>query len=185
MSQQPVNKSRIQERVRQLLRDAKVANPPIPIERIARDAGAVLRYEPFEGDLSGLLFREGEQVIIGVNALHSKTRQRFTIAHELGHLILHASHGLHVDRGFPTRARDSVSSQAVDAEEIQANTFAAELLMPSDLLREDLQARVLDFENDTLVPELADRYKVSTQAMTFRLVNLGIISPSLPSDASF
>jgi Zn-dependent peptidase ImmA (M78 family) len=57
--------------------------------------------------------------------------------------------------------------------------------MPSDLLREDLQARVLDFENDTLVPELADRYKVSTQAMTFRLVNLGIISPSLPSDASF
>lgn len=167
----------ITQTVTQLLERAGVKEPPIPVERIAHMQGALIRYEPFEGDLSGLLFREQNQIVIGVNALHSKTRQRFTIAHELGHLALHNTKRLHIDRDYRVYARDGRSSQADDPIEIAANAFAAALLMPSHMLRSDLQDHAIDLESDTRIQELADRYKVSVQAMTFRLINLGFILP--------
>ena len=160
-----------------LLQDARVEGPPVPVERIAHMHGALIRYEPFDGDLSGLLFREQDQIVIGVNALHSKTRQRFTIAHELGHLILHSTKRIHVDRNFRVYARDGRSTTATDSDEITANAFAAALLMPESMLRLDLKDHVIDLENDTKVQELADQYKVSLQAMTFRLINLRLVQP--------
>ncbi len=167
----------IREAAEELLRQAKVDKPPVPIERLARRLGAEVRYEPLEGDLSGMLFlEEGGRAIIGVNALHPKSRQRFTIAHELGHLRLHECSGIHVDRKFPIRLRDERSSQAVDYEEIEANGFAAELLMPAAMLEADLDGYATDFvdyDDDDLIRHLADKYKVSTQAMAFRLLNLG------------
>jgi Zn-dependent peptidase ImmA (M78 family) len=51
------------------------------------------------------------------------------MAHELGHLELHDLGGIHKDHKFPIRRRDERSSQAVDEEEIEANSFATELLM--------------------------------------------------------
>src|SRR3712207_1001226 len=90
----------------ELLEEARVYKPPVPVERLARLRGVQVRYEPLEGDLSGMLFREGNRAIIGVNALHPKARQRFTIAHELGHLELHELTGIHLDRRFPARRRD-------------------------------------------------------------------------------
>jgi Zn-dependent peptidase ImmA (M78 family) len=130
-------------------------------------------YEPLEGDLSGLLFREEGRTIIGVNTMHPKPRQRFTIAHELGHLELHEGYGIHVDHKFPImRKRDGRSSQAVDFDEIEANGFAAELLMPAEMLERDLHDKDLDFEDDEMIRQLADRYHVSLQAMAIRLGNL-------------
>lgn len=160
------------EAAKELLREAKVSRPPIPVERLARLRGAQVRYEPLEGDLSGMLFREGDRAIIGVNALHPKSRQRFTVAHELGHLELHEPTGIHVDHRFLVRRRDERSSQAVDREEIEANGFAAELLMPAWMLEEDLAGFELDYEDEELTRWLADRYKVSLQAMAIRLTTL-------------
>lgn len=151
--------------------------PPVPVERLARRAGAEVRYEPLDGDLSGMLFQEGDRAIVGVNALHSKSRQRFTIAHELGHLQLHDRSGIHIDHKFAVvRLRGERSSQAVDPEEIEANRFAAELLMPAKMIKADLDRLADDtntYQDEELVRQLADRYQVSTQAMAFRLVNLG------------
>ena len=165
----------IHSSVNQLLALANTSSPPVPVDRIARLRGIELRYVPFEGEVSGLLFREDEHVIIGVNALHSKTRQRFTVAHELGHLELRhleikGHDGLHVDLNF--RMRDKRSSQAVDIIEIEANAFAAELLMPTKMIENEIARCGLDFEDDALVQTLARKYKVSLQAMTFRLANL-------------
>ena len=70
----------------------------------------------------------------GVNSLHAPVRQRFTIAHELGHAVLHAREGIHLDQAFRLRFRDQTSAMAIDPEEIDANSFAAELLMPADEL---------------------------------------------------
>jgi len=165
----------ISEAAKELLRKAKVSKPPIPVERLARLRGVQVRYEPLDGDLSGMLFREGDRAIIGVNALHPKSRQRFTIAHELGHLELHEPTGIHVDHRFLVRRRDEHSSKAVDREEIEANSFAAELLMPTSMLEEDLAGFEMDYEDEELTRWLADRYKVSLQAMAIRLNKLGLL----------
>ncbi len=165
--------SQARDVAKEVLRQSKVERPPVPVERIARRLKAEVRYEPFDGELSGMLFREGGRVIIGVNASHPNTRQRFTIAHELGHLRMHDErHPIHVDRGFPVRRRDVTSSQAVDVEEMEANGFAGELLMPAAMLERDLEGKDLDYEDDELTRWLANRYKVSLQAMAVRLATL-------------
>lgn len=120
-----------------------------------------------------MLFREGSRAIIGVNSLHPKSRQRFTIAHELGHLELHETGEIHIDHRFLARRRDGVSSLAIDQDEIEANNFAAELLMPKFMLENDLAKLQVDYEDEELPRWLADRYKVSLQAMAIRLSNLG------------
>jgi Zn-dependent peptidase ImmA (M78 family) len=108
-----------------------------------------------------------------VNSMHAPTRRRFTVAHELGHLLLHKNESLHIDERFPIGFRSAASSQAVDASEIEANQFAAELLMPMSLLTADLAAMPPDIDSEAAVTELAQRYEVSEQAMTIRLSALG------------
>lgn len=166
-------------RARQLLADGGVTDAPVPVERLAQLCRATIRYEPFDGEVSGMVHcRPGGGGIIGVNSEHSKTRQRFTIAHEIGHLLLHADEGFHIDEKRPLR-RDAVSSQATDPQEMEANQFAAELLMPEVLVRASVEALVqgddeMSFEE--AIDKLARNYRVSTLAMTHRLTNLKIIS---------
>jgi Zn-dependent peptidase ImmA (M78 family) len=169
----------IRKAVEKLLLEADVKSPPVPIEKIARLRLAEIRYVSFEGDMSGLLAREGDGYLIGVNSLHPKTRQRFTIAHELGHLELGhleqcGEQEILVDRHFKVMLRDEKSSEASDPMEIEANAYAAELLMPTSMLivERELRSSGIDYEDDALVQSLAIRYKVSRQAMTFRLANL-------------
>jgi Zn-dependent peptidase ImmA (M78 family) len=61
---------------------------------------------------------------------------------------------------------------AIDHEEIEANRFAAELLMPKDLLEADLDKFEIDIEDAETIQHMARRYGVSEQAMTLRIVNL-------------
>ena len=169
----------IRNSVGKLLHLANVTNPPVPVERIARLRNAEIRYVSFDGDISGMLAREGNGFLIGVNTLHPKTRQRFTIAHEIGHLELnhlgqYGEHEILIDRHFKVMLRDEKSSQASDPMEIEANAYAAELLMPTSMLivERELRSSGVDYEDDELIHNLAIRYKVSRQAMTFRLANL-------------
>lgn len=111
-------------------------------------------------------------MIIGVNGRHSTTRQRFTIAHELGHAMLHEGRELHVDEGFRIDLRSRESSTGTNIEEIEANTFAASLLMPTRFLQRDLEAGHIDIEADQQVEALAKSYDVSRSAMSYRLLNL-------------
>lgn len=152
----------------------------IPVEKLAEHAGARLVYEPFDGDVSGMILRDGERTVIAVNSAHSKVRQRFTIAHEIGHLILHEGRPLIVDSGIQVNLRDQRSSQASSRQEIEANRFAAELLMPAESVgrrAEQLVGEVPNLSDDGLAAALAETYHVSRQSMTYRLVNLGILSP--------
>lgn len=149
----------------------------MPVWEIARKSGVRLAVESLEGDLSGFLYRDAAQKIIGVNTQHASVRQNFTVAHELGHFLLHDQEQLHLDRAFSTiRLRDHRSSQGVDSAEKEANLFAAELLMPQEFLRADLAGKdVLDLYDEDLLPDLAGRYRVSVQALTFRLQYLGYV----------
>ena len=104
--------------------------------------------------------------------LATSERQRFTIAHELGHALLHEGDELHVDHGFSVNFRSPRSSEGTSVEEVEANTFAATLLIPFTMLRRELQGGRIDIENDVQVARLARRYIVSSTAMNFRLMNL-------------
>lgn len=91
---------------------------------------------------------------------------------------------MHVDRSVlrlrntpSLRLRNTASSKGEDTEEIEANRFAAELLMPQGFLERDLKEfSITDLHDDRGMQQLAKRYKVSVQAMTTRLGSLGYIT---------
>ena len=171
---------RARELADRLLAEHQIVRPPVPVERLARDAGAKVIYQPYEEQsISGFLFRDSRRVVIGVNSRHSENRQRFTIAHELGHYFLHelGDGVVHIDKAFQVRLRDDSSSQGTDIEEIEANTFAAELLMPMDFVKHDFNdIGFFDIEDEEVIRKMADCYKVSTQALHLRLGRLGYIT---------
>lgn len=164
--------SRINAEVDRLLAQAKVHEAPVPVEKMAKASGAKVVRNDFENDVSGVHIRRDGAVVIGVANSQSSQRQRFTIAHELAHLILHDGEEVHVDKTFRVNLRSPLSSKAEDVEEIEANTFAASLLMPIGFLKPDLQNVTLDIDDPSQIAKLADRYEVSTQAMTYRLMNI-------------
>jgi Zn-dependent peptidase ImmA (M78 family) len=122
---------------------------------------------------------KGKRALIGANKSNHPNRQRFTIAHELGHYFLHAGHTV-LDEGrlaYTVNLRNSESSKGEDNDEREANLFAAELLMPAKFLREDLDGVELDLlEDSKFLSDLANKYRVSLQALTFRLTYLRYIT---------
>lgn len=164
--------NRINAEVERLLTKSKVRSAPVPVEAIAKGEGANVVFQNFNNEISGLLIRRPGAIVIGVDKKQAAQRQRFTVGHELGHLLLHDGDEVHVDKDFRVNFRSASSSTAEDVEEIEANTFAATLLMPMQFLLKDLQGVVVDIEDQGQVAELATAYEVSLQAMTFRLTNL-------------
>ena len=154
----------------------QIAELPTPVERIAELEGATIVRRPAEEAQSGFLYRDGVNKIIGVNSSTSLTRQRFTIAHEIGHLNLHRIDGLIVDQQVDRR--DKRASLGTDEREIDANTFAAALLMPRDLVIDQVRraSRRPSYRPERLTSALAKIFDVSTEAMGYRLINLGIYS---------
>lgn len=163
---------------REVLERCGVRSPPVPVDEIAAELGAEIQRRPNSPDISGLLYRDGEStVVVGVNADDAPVRQRFTIAHELGHLQLHAGIPLFVDRSIRVNSR-LAGVHGRGGEEREANWFAAELLMPEDLVREHAAsiAGSRQLSDDGLVKALADAFEVSRVAMGYRLFNLGLVN---------
>jgi Zn-dependent peptidase ImmA (M78 family) len=161
-----------------LLVELGQTQPPVAVEAIAKHLGAQIVLEDLGEDVSGVLLRNDQRTLIGVNRSHHRRRQRFTIAHELGHLRLHPGRPYLVDSTVRLNWRDDLSSLASDREEIAANAFAAALLMPEFMVRaavKDLApARITD--EVQILDLLARRFDVSTEAISYRLINLGIRS---------
>ncbi len=164
------------DRAEQLLEKYTITHPPVDVERLAELGGAEVNFEPLESSVSGMLVRppRGLPVIV-VNDRHPRVRQRFTIAHELGHLLLHRGRQVIVDHLTRARVnlRDETSSLATSREEITANQFAASLLMPADWVHDSVDTH-LALPPTKLVSQLAEVFDVSEQAMEFRLINLGL-----------
>ena len=142
---------------------------PINLDGIANGLGIAVTRTSLGSSIAGRIAREGRQAgpsgyRILVNSDDHPNRQRFTLAHELAHYILH---------------RDLIESGIIDdtmyrstlnnALETQANRLAADILMPLKLVR-----RYWDLSHDPA--ELARRFGVSQSAMTIRL-------KSIPSSA--
>jgi Zn-dependent peptidase ImmA (M78 family) len=146
---------------------------PVPVEHIAKSKGIRLELVALDDELSGMSFVKDGIAVIVVNSNHHVNRRRFTVAHELAHHIFdveYLNNNVHVDK--IVLHRDSLASEGLDEKEVRANQFAAELLMPADHL-----ARMsnVDINNDTEVQALAKSLKVSVSALTYRLINLGML----------
>lgn len=105
--------------------------------------------------------------VITVSPQNNYLRKRFTIAHELGHIL--QKHLESCDRMYRADDASSFYSTMNDPQEVAANRFAAELLMP--------KAAVEHFalNTDQSVEQIASSFQVSTVAMKYRLRNLGLI----------
>jgi Zn-dependent peptidase ImmA (M78 family) len=177
-----VRRKHIEELADNLLKQNRVVQPPIVVGALARSLGLEIVKQDADDSISGMLINEGDGKggIIGVNRAHHLNRQRFTIAHEIGHFLLQHYQGVHFDganTGLQINFRDNRSTTGEDIFEREANLFAAELLMPRKLLEADLQrikhpVSLID-TNDKTLKDLAKRYQVSVRAITFRLSYLG------------
>lgn len=153
---------------------------PIDVHRVVRAKNIGLVEYDFGEDVSGVLLYNGVEATIGFSSNNGLNRQRFTIAHELGHFILgHQRKGVFVDtpdKYFPPLFRNNESSTGESLQEQEANAFAASILMPETLLLDQIdliqrQGQYL-IEDYNIADVLARYFGVSAQAMTFRLNRL-------------
>lgn len=141
---------------------ADLQHAPIKVQAIAEMLGLAVVYEVMDDSLSGYLELRGDKWIVGVNELHHPVRQRFTIAHEIAHYVLHRElENKFIDQTF---ARRSVTRDLMEKE---ADQFAADLLMPADLVRGQVKG------GNRALHELAAAFDVSALAMQYRLRALG------------
>jgi len=170
--------AQIRKRVDDVLKTLEIEEPAVDVERVAEFLQADVIKKDLDQDVSGFLLIAGGKRTIAVNNEHLSNRQRFTIAHELGHLMLHAldqdEDNVFVDRKVFNRNSDA--SQGVYRQEIEANRFAAELLMPKKLLLKAIDdlGDEIDLSDDETLRDLASKFGVSTQAMAIRLTSLDI-----------
>jgi Zn-dependent peptidase ImmA (M78 family) len=149
----------------------------IDIEEIIRSLGILLFKQDFRTDLSGAAFIRGAQRIISVNTNKREPiyRQRFTMAHELGHILLHDDQEMSVDVKPITLLRNNESSSGTSWREVEANMFAANLLMPESSIRleyDRLNSFLID--EDIILERLAKTFGVSNHAMSIRLSTLNL-----------
>ena len=151
-----------------LLEKARVTKPPVDVTRLAELCGVMVLYSDFPDSLSGLVFAHDAAAVIGVNENHHANRQRFSLAHELGHYLLgHHQQSRGYEDRFHIDTTDGTPPGFDWRAERAANDFAAEVLMPRRLISQA-------FKKNDDPGALAELFAVSELAMGYRLVNLGL-----------
>lgn len=148
--------------------------PGFEIEDLVKKLGIELKISSLES-MSGFAYQKEGRKVIGVNEDESSKRQRFTIAHELGHMLMHGENDVQFDnKNEFVYFRDDNSTTGLSPKEVEANAFAAELLMPSEKLRSKIATLGgIDMtDDDTKVEKLAKEFGVSFTAMSVRLSTL-------------
>lgn len=107
----------IREKVKKIVEIHKTNDP----FKIAEKIGINVIYGEFERKIKGVYISNENEVIIAINSIFNKNKQKIILAHELGH------HFLHNENFNLLRSRDLFPKYSI--EEIQANKFASELLI--------------------------------------------------------
>lgn len=153
---------------------------PVNIEQAIRDCGIKLNKnaklpEGIAGHVRTM--PDGSYEIASSSSDHYY-RQRFTLAHELGHYVLHKSmigSGVDDDRKYrSTELGDLYNTKIDEFHERQANAFAASILMPESLLTEYIKTRSEEISSMPDLADMAKAFQVSTAALRWRLKNVGL-----------
>ena len=143
----------------------------IDVQKISKFLNVDVQQEIMDDEISGLFVMKDGNPYIRYNFFEDPKRQRFTIAHELGHFVLHKEIPLFVDKkNEKIMYRNSESTTGEIRKEREANAFSASLLMPAPFIKDEWQK--MPFHEEP-VEYLANIFNVSEQAMSFRLANLG------------
>lgn len=174
------------EEIKRRAREVSAAhNPeglvPFPFERLVEQRGDIdiVMLDSMPAHVSGAIYFEAKRFMILVNTSKPEPRQYFTIAHELGHYFLHdgwlRTHG---DSGFVDFSNTTDgqgmllrADQPIEVDvqkELEANNFAAELLMPEDKVR-------AAWEVTKDIVACAEIFLVSASAMATRLEKLNLL----------
>lgn len=159
---------------------------PIDVDAIAEFLRVRVEEDPSleQNDIIGQIGFVGDHPVVSINPMQNsyEPRRRFTLAHELGHFCLHADK---IQLGFKdSKKKMSRSLSYWDAKESEANTFAAQLLMPKELLLKHGQEIIDNYKKKNNVSSMplpaflqviSAKFSVSNKAMEYRLKNLGII----------
>jgi len=160
-------KSEIENFARQTLKDHNMYSIPVDPVVLANKMGVRVSNAVFsDPTLAGMVAKRGDHSSILVKDDDALNRKRFTIAHELGHMLLH----LHQDDGEFIDTMDHFRTTGLNGNngpEVEANQFAAALLMDSELIKQCWPAVQ---SSDSM----ADIFKVSKEAMEYRLNFLGL-----------
>lgn len=148
-SRNKINRNSIRKKTFQLLQECQISNPPVKLSIILRHLGLdVIKADPKMIDTKKIsAFIDLEDKFIVYSDSDPTVRKRFAIAHEVGHYFL--------DHITPNHVSNLNSD---DPKEIEANIFAAELLMPYEWLKKDISW-------NSKIPDLAKKYWVSQEAM--------------------
>jgi Zn-dependent peptidase ImmA (M78 family) len=170
-----MKRSDIEERASQILRDHKLLDVPVDPLNVAKALGIKVMNAVFsEEGKSGAIVKRGGQFSIFVNANDAPARKRFTIAHEIGHQLLHMSPDadsefIDTQDNFRTvDISDETDWTEERRKEWEANAFASALLMNGELVKTKWQ----EFKDPSV---LAYAFQVSVPAMTVRLTQLGLL----------
>jgi Zn-dependent peptidase ImmA (M78 family) len=147
-----------------LIKALKITEPPVSLNDIYQHYKktsdlAIHGSSKLSDKVDGAIEHHGNQVYILYNKSKSVNRQRFSVAHELGHFHMGHVHG-----------GTGINLDSASHGEIEANSYAAHLLMPPSMLRRDIKAGTKD------VKALADRYQVSEEAMWWQIDKAGLLN---------
>ena len=166
-------KEEIELEAERLLDRFGLASEPVDPITVANDLGLKVFNAAFpEEGIHGLIAKRPAVTTIYVNVNDKPARKRFTVAHELGHFVLHlaAGEGEFIDNEDTFRTPQDPDSPWDDdrRKEWEANVFASALLMPAALIRQ----KWVEIED---IDGMASLFQVSRQAMAIRLSSLGLI----------
>ena len=166
----------INEKTQKLLEQSNALILPIDLNQVTEYLKLSIKEKRLENEYSGFLAVKEKTIV--VNSCHPPVRRRFTIGHEIGHFQLHRGQkygtSVFIDRTvyFRKDSSDGIEHQM----ELEANAYAAGLLMPEILLDEYLEKHPrLNLEKPADIKLLAEEFEVSRPAMEYRLKNLGFI----------
>lgn len=148
-----------------LLEAAGVDEAPVDVDALAVACGVRVVKLVLRDAVSGAILEFEDGPVIAVNESQVVGRQRFTVAHELGHHLLRHHDRFHVDLSASTEVGEPPGYNWL--HEREANEFAADLLMPAAIVRRHAGAVASP-------RDLAEAFEVSPIAMSYRLQNLGL-----------
>lgn len=144
---------------------------PVDLHLVASRLGVKIEERKFVDEIDGVYLRlPGTAPIICINTQYTKppTRQRFTLAHEIGHHVLVAN-----KCSGKIIILDSSKNNSRSMMERACDNFAAMLLMPEDIIKENYAQLSRNPQNRVLI--MAERFGVSVMAMRRRLRELGFV----------
>lgn len=167
----------IEKTVANLRRKHGATTLPVDVRALAEKEGVRVALEDLEDQVSGALLARDGQAVMAVNSNHPPRRQRFTMAHELGHRLLHWESGeatAFVDGSLSFRRDERSKDGSLDVER-EANAFAAELLMPRLEIEKWASQSAFDPHDEIALKKMCGLFGVSEAALLVRLSSLGLL----------